>query len=236
MSTVSKIFDIPDIDERVTEVLRQSKNLDGICENTIQEINKNKECCRYMPGAAIYQDGDLVDHLYIVFVGKIQIIKQSSIGRNFIISMLHPGDCLNPLSFFGNGYVDVTAEALEPTTLIRLKHEAVLRILADDAELQPRIIYAGTERMRTVVDRLINMMTENAESRVYKLLVTLTSRYQETIPFTHHELADMLGVTRETVTRAISNLSSVGITHSNRGYVKIVDIEALKRIATSSVM
>jgi CRP/FNR family transcriptional regulator, cyclic AMP receptor protein len=150
--------------------------------------------------------------------------------------MLHPGDCLNPLSFFGNGYVDVTAEALEPTILIRLKHETVLRILVDDSELQPRIIHAGTERMRTVIDRLINMMTETAESRVYKLLVTLTSRYQDTIPFTHHELADMLGVTRETVTRAISNLSGVGITHSTRGCVKILNIEALKTIATSGAL
>lgn len=226
----------PNINDRVIEVIRQSEILDGISEQTIQELIRTKDIRQYLPGIVIFQDGDYLDHLYVLFSGRVKLIKQSTNGRDFTIDTLHAGDCLNPLTFFGDGYIWMSAETVEPTILLSYKREEFIHLATCDLTLLNRLIRAGTERMRTVCERLINIMSDKAEVRVFKLVLSLalTARYGKRIPFTHYELADMCGVTRETVTRAITTLNGIGIARSHRGYLEVIGIKELNRLVTES--
>jgi|ERR1051326_3481494 CRP-like cAMP-binding protein len=179
-------------------------------------------------GATIFQRGDPSRSLYFLATGVVKLTDVSPVGDEIIIRLIQPGDIFGERCFMG-GAQQHWATSLEPSTvmersvdgvieevrtrpgtLVDLLRELSVRVAATDEAFQASI----TE---TVVVRLGSRLLALAESPH-----TTTDWLDVPQGFGHQQLAQMIGVQRETITRAIGNLRRLGlIATAGRGPIRI---------------
>ena len=143
---------------------------------------------------------------------------------------MHPGNTLNDISIFNDAPAFVSAEALKPTTLIAIERDEFLAIVSSNPELICRMMRTVGGRVKSVMERLIYMMTDKAERRVCKVILMLSAEYGTVVPFTHQDIADMAGVSRETASRAIVHLQGAELIVPYRGSITIVNVQKLAQL------
>ncbi|MFN2348829.1 MAG: Crp/Fnr family transcriptional regulator, partial [Thioalkalivibrio sp.] len=113
--------------------------------------------------------------------------------------------------------------------------------LMDHPETAMRVIELLSCRMRLLGDMLLNLATEEVESRVIKLLIRLAARYGTTqangvchmeLHLTHQEMADMIGTSRQSVTTVLNMLKRQGLVAVGRHGIEIPSQTGLARLAT----
>jgi len=228
MTTIKALPEITD--EAVAAVLRQSANFAGLDEAVIQRLTANKKLHHFNKGEFIYMDGDPTNAYLVVFRGMVRLFKQSPCGRIFTMTVMHAGNTLNDISIFNDTPAFVSAEVLKPTTVISIEREEFLSVVSGNPELMCNMMRTVASRVKSIMERLVYMMADKAERRVCKVILMLSAEYGAVVPFTHQDIADMAGVSRETASRAIIHLQSGGLIIPYRGSLKIVSLRKLAHL------
>jgi CRP-like cAMP-binding protein len=168
----------------------------------------------------IFDEGDRARSIYLILEGAVMLSKLLPDGRRQIIELLGPGDVFGMTM---TGTHDVNAETLRPTRVVAYDRKAV------DASPALQIMIA--ERMKTQIcalhDHAVLLGRKSARERVATFLMRLipgrggmgcigASRGRQdcatvAVPLTRQEIADYLGLTLETVSRAFSQLKREGM-------------------------
>jgi CRP/FNR family transcriptional regulator len=185
----------------------------------------------FMPNEFIFWDGDAPEWFYIVAKGKVKVIKHSSLGKEFIIAFFGPGEMFGEVAVFENKPYPASAQTVTETKVIGIKREDFLSFIANWPQVAPKIINILAGRLRDAQSRLGDLAGERVEQRLASVLLMLSAKLGNTLPFTRQEIADMVGTTTETAIRVISHLKDRGIIRSVRGKVIILDEEKLRLLA-----
>lgn len=190
----------------------------------------------YEKGEVIILQGTRVDGLYIVIRGSIKISRLSEDGRVKTLAILSTGDIIGEMSLLDEELASATAEALEDSHLLFIEREEFQNILLKYPIITLGIAQILVKRLRLADEEIENLAFYSVRSRVIKTLIELANKYgkktQQGIKilfrFTHQELADMVGSSRETVSRIISVLEKEQIIINEGGHTIIKDMERLK--------
>jgi CRP/FNR family transcriptional regulator len=185
----------------------------------------------FMPNEFIFWDGDAPEWFYIVAKGKVKIIKHSSLGKEFIIAFFGPGEMFGEVAVFENKPYPASAQTVTETKVIGIKREDFLSFLVNWPQVALKIINILAGRLRDAQSRLRDLAGERVEQRLASVLLMLSAKLGNTLPFTRQEIADMVGTTTETAIRVTSHLKDRGIIRSVRGKVIILDEEKLRLLA-----
>ncbi|MBC7320398.1 Crp/Fnr family transcriptional regulator [bacterium] len=190
----------------------------------------------YEKGEVIILQDTRVDGLYIVVNGSVRISRLSEDGRVKVLAILSAGDIIGEMSILDEELASATAEALEDSRLLFIKREDFQGILLKYPIITLSIAQILVKRLRLADEEIENLAFYSVRSRVIKTLIELVNRYGEktsrglkiSFKFTHQELADMVGSSRETVSRIISTLEKEQLITNEGGYTIVKDIERLK--------
>lgn len=187
----------------------------------------------YAPGEIIFFEGDAPEWFYIVAQGRVKAFKQSSSGKEFTIAFFGPGEIFGEVAVFENKPypASASAQSVDDTVVLGIKREELLQFLAKHPQVALRIIGVLGERLRNAQSRLGDMAGAKVVSRLAGILLMLSSKMGNELPFTRQEIADMAGTTTETTIRILSRLKSGGIIRSMRGKVIIADEAKLKALS-----
>jgi CRP/FNR family transcriptional regulator len=209
----------------------------GLSNEELTRIINVAQMRLYKSKMYIYMEEDPLNRVFFIHSGKVKIYKTDFTGREQIISILEPGEMFPYTGFFRDCHYTAHAEVLEDAQLIVVPIECFEEILISHPRLCINIFRILGERIVDLQGRLEAHILHNTYEQIILLLIRLCQTngtktdkgYKYTSRFTNRELANMIGTTRETVSRTITQLKRKDyIFQSEEGFL-YVDQESLKQ-------
>ena len=195
---------------------------EALDEETTRDLRAAMSELRLRRGEILFLEGEPGDRLYVIADGKIKLGHAAPDGRETLIAVLGPGEMLGELALFDPGPRAATATAIAPTRLLELRHDDLTGILAGRPELSSQLLQSLARRLRRTNAALADLVFSDVPGRVAKALLDLAKRFGERVDegirlvhdLTQEELAQLVGASRETVNKALSEFG-------NRGWIRL---------------
>jgi CRP/FNR family cyclic AMP-dependent transcriptional regulator len=167
----------------------------------------------YPKGAILFVEGQEAHGVYFLSNGRVKLTANSADGKSLLFRIAEPGEVIGlPGAISGKTYV-LTAEALEPIETNFISRGPFMQFLREHGEASLRVAEILNEIYHATFQevRYLGLSGSAAEKLARFLLDTTASRAQNegqfraTLALTHEEIAEIIGVARETVTRLFAS-------------------------------
>ena len=209
--------------------------LQGLANEDVSTILSRAAIRRFKQNEAIFCQGRPYDGIFIIQTGRVRTYYVSPAGREYTLAYWTIGHFVGVPEVYGTGNNLWAAEAATPSTTLAILSSAdivwlVGHVPAFAVSLVEGLVYKG-RCLSTAVQML---GTRSMTSRLAHLLLALSRRRETHLnipePFTHSDLAKMIGSTRQWVTATIRRFQDERlITYSNQ-CIKIIDANGLQRL------
>ncbi len=197
----------------------------------------------YPAGAMIIKKAEPAEDLFLVLSGRIKIFCYSSARKRKTFAYLGPGDFFGELAAIADVGRSAWAEAVAACRLVVIHKKDLRRLLLSDTKLCFNMLQAVAERLRRADEEIENLLFRNILGRVSKTLHNLAlscgENYREGLllkeRYTHQELADLVGTTREPLSRALSMLKRADLVESIKGHIYIRKPGKLEELISTSI-
>jgi len=212
----------------------------GVCSSLnpgeLEQVRRIVSTLTLHAGQAAIVEGEPAQDLFNVIAGAVKLYKLLPDGRRQITGFLSAGD------FLGIAYNDTyayTAEAVTDVKLCRFPRRRLEALLPEHPALERRLLGEAAHELVAAQDQMLLLGRKTAMERVASFLLMLANRAARMrksesrleVPMTRTDIGDYLGLTTETVSRAISRMRDDKIVSvETRGHVVILDREALERL------
>ena len=209
---------------------------------TMQTLDAIKFTSVYPKGSVLFVDGEDPRGVFILCSGRAKLTTSSSEGKTLIVKIAEPGEVLGAsATILGRPY-EVTAETIEPSQLNFIKRDDFLRFLNGHTEACMHTAQQLSEKYQSAQREIRSLgLAQTTSEKLAKLLLDWCNRNGEDTPkgvrlkvlLTHEEIAQMVGTTRETVTRLLSDFKRRKIIEVKGSTVLVLkksDLEAMVSI------
>jgi len=164
----------------------------------------------------IVEEGLSGDYMYVIREGRVKVTKLSGDGREKILELLEEGSFFGEMSLLDSAPRSASVKALTEVRILALARNDFLNVLRRSPDLALAVIHELTQRLRQQDEQASSLSFQRVKERTQGLLVRL-ARDEVGAPgrlatpsLTHQQIADMIGTSRETVTRAVKGLKQNG--------------------------
>jgi len=204
------------------ELFRQVPLFAGLDDSEILNLISVVTRRKYPKDAVIFFENDLGDSLFMIISGRVKVAILSDDGREVILSVLSDGDFFGEMSILDNEPRSATAIAVEETEVAILSQKAFLATVENRPRILLNLLSALSSRLRKANHQIGSLALLDVYGRVAGVLLQMaretgTRLTDGRVRFrrpTHQEIANMIGATRETVSRMINDLH-------RQGYIEI---------------
>ncbi|MEH7075522.1 Crp/Fnr family transcriptional regulator [Neobacillus drentensis] len=208
-----------------------------LSEEELEPIVKIAQTRFYKHKMYVFMQGDQLDRVFFIHSGKIKICKTDLSGKEQLISVLEPGEMFPHAGFFRKGNFPAHAEVMEDANLIIIPIDKFEEILISYPELCIKLFKVLGEKIVDLQGRLEAQVLHNTFEQIILLLIRLCKSngelvdglYRLTTQFTNRELANMIGTSRETVSRTINQVKKKNFVVQDEAGFYIIDKEALQQ-------
>lgn len=195
----------------------------------------------YDRGAGIFRQGDQHDGIVVIESGMVRSFYTAPSGREITLAYWQPGNFVGGPEIFGGGVHMWSAVAVRPTSVIRLPGEGLRDLAREVPDLALAIIDALVFKARCYSSLAQMLGTRSLAQRLAQVLLHLAHTYgleeggevAVATAFTHAEIANLIGATRQWVTISLNRMQKAGILRQNRGILVIQRIDLLAHAASS---
>ncbi len=167
--------------------------------------------------AIIFEEGTLGDYMYVIQEGQVKVAKMSEDGREKILEIHGPGQFFGEMALLDREPRSASVKTTQACLLLALSRQDFLALLSENPDLSLELIRELVRRVRETNEQIRGLLFERVEGRTRRLLRRLARDPVPdhpdrlgTSPITHQQLADLVGTSRETVTRVIKELKDEG--------------------------
>ncbi|MBV9485951.1 MAG: Crp/Fnr family transcriptional regulator [Frankiaceae bacterium] len=190
-------------------------------------------------GHVVFREGDDGDRLFIVLEGKVKISRAAADGRENLLAVLGGGEMFGELSLFDPGPRTATVTTVTEAVLASLDHDDLRPLLTERPGVAVQLLMALAQRLRRTNEAMADLVFTDVPGRVAKALLDLAEKFgvQEAEglrvrhDLTQEELAQLVGASRETVNKALSEFAHRGWLRIEGRSVLLIDPERLARRA-----
>lgn len=192
---------------------------------------------KYKKGQIIFIEGEPGEAVYFVKSGKIKIYKSDAEGREYILHIFGPGNIFAETVLLGGGPYPASAEAVEDSIVGIIQNQDLEELLKKHTDIALKIMKILSNRLRESQEKLMNFVFRDTFDRTACALHRMALDYgtktprgiEIELPITRTELAAMVGTSRETVTRMLSEMKRKGIINMDRQKIIIKNERELMR-------
>ncbi len=154
--------------------------------------------------------------MYIIREGRVKVTKLSDEGREKILNFLDEGGFFGEMALLDRAPRVASVKTLKPVRLLALSRSDFLNALRTSPDLAMAVIQELVRRLREVDEQASSLSFQRVKERTKGLLRRLAEEgaadpERRTTPgLTHQQIADMIGTSRETVTRVVKDLKQAG--------------------------
>ncbi len=184
----------------------------------------------FKSGETIYPNGRSESVIYVVRSGSVNIVRPSKLGHRFSVTRLEPGAIFGEMAILGQSMLGAQAEAAEKSEVARLSAADLEKVISASPSIAlnvlekvgPRLVEAEKQRERAAF--------QPVTARVASLLSRYANKDKQVVGVTHQDMADELGVYRETVTNALAELKQDKLISIGRKRITLLDPDALRKL------
>ena len=203
----------------------------GFDEEEMREVERVTTTRTFSRGAVLYTPGETGEALFLLRAGAVQIYRMSPEGRKLVIAQLLPFSFFGEMSCIGQGMYDTFAEVTEDSTIVTMNCAVLNRLLVTKPEVARRILEAFGRRVLEAERQLEETVFKGMTARVAALLLREAAGKDSVDGLTHQDIAERLGVYRETATNALNELKAADLIRIGRKHIDILDRARLERAA-----
>jgi len=200
------------IDNCATCPVREDHLFCNLSLPALQKLNEIKSTAVYPKSAMLFIEGQLPRGVFVLCNGKAKLFTSSSEGKTVILKVAEAGDVLGLNATISNRPYELTAEMVEPGQANFIGRDALLQFLRENGEVALRLAEQLSRNYYSAIDevRMLGLASSPSE-KLAKLLLSWSAKAAKSadpshikMTLTHEEIAEIIGTTRETVSRLFS--------------------------------
>ena len=212
------------------EVLKRVPLFSGLSEADIQSFADLARERSYPKGSVIVFEDDPGDAMYLVAAGQVKVVLIAEDGREVILSVLGEGSFFGEMSVIDEEPRSAHVIAMEDSNLLVLRREDFHARLRQSPEVAISLLKEISRRLRRADEKIGSLVLLDVNGRVAHLLLRMADDEggdRIIRKLTHHTIAQMIGSSRETVSRTMRNLVDRGIIDVTRREITLKDRRSL---------
>ncbi len=204
-------------DNRI-EFLGRIQLFSSLSEEELHQINERIIIRNYKKNETILYEEDTNQFMYIILSGKVKAIKTTGEGKEVILGMHQSGDFFGEMSLINGKTTPASVIAMEDSLVAIISKKEFYSILFSQYKVLQRLLEILSSRLRTSWDTIKLLTFNNATQRLRMLFFMLSDEHGRKmddgivldIKLSHQDMADMTGMSRETVTRVLDRWQREG--------------------------
>ena len=195
----------------------------------------------YPKGATLFVEGQPARGLFVLCSGRVKLSTCSADGKTLILRISEPGEVLGlPATVTGTCY-ELTADVIEPGQANFIARTDFLSFLKDSGEAALRVAQQLGETYHSAIAEMRTIgLSHSAAEKLARFLLDLSANHDEakgemrlTLTLTHEEIAQMIGASRETVTRIFADFKKKQLLQVKGSTVIIKNKAGLESVVSS---
>jgi len=195
----------------------------------------------YPPQSVLFVEGQAPRGVYMLCKGRVKLTMNSSDGKTLIVRICEPGEILGAHAVISGEAYEVTAEALQPCQVDFIRREDFVRLLREQPEIAAAAMrQLGNNYRRACQEIRYLGLSRSASEKVAQFLLETSSNGKQTnqgkrfhLGLTHEEISQIVGISRETVTRTMTEFKSKELIATNGAIVVIRNESGLREQAAA---
>lgn len=221
-----------------TQSINQVANSECFSPENLAKIKEIMYETLVAAGSHLFWEGDTADKLYFLIKGTVKITKSSDEGKSFILYMYNKGDLFGQVDPFNNSVHSFNAEVMEDSLIGIIQQKDLEILLWQHGDLAVEFMKWMGLMHRMTQTKFRDLMMFGKPGALCSTLIRLCNTYgkehgsQVVImkKLTNSELADMIGATRESVNRMLSDFKKADIITMENNYLVVKNIHYLQDI------
>ncbi len=214
-----------------SQILKNVPMFSALSDENIEKIAPLLKKQKYKKNTMILMEDDSGDSLFVIEDGSVKITRYSEDGREVILSILGEGDFFGEMSILDGESRSANVVALENSEICILSRDDLLDILEKYPSVAIALLEELALRLRKSDQHIEGLSLSDAESRVAMSIIRISEQLGkikkgqviiEKLPF-QHDIANMAGTSRETVSRVLRILEEKQHITKNGRKLLIVD-------------
>jgi CRP/FNR family cyclic AMP-dependent transcriptional regulator len=186
----------------------------GLPEVELNALAGGATVRKVLRGMSILRVGETTEYLYVILAGRVKVLITSAGGREIILAKLGPHEFFGDMELIDDQPPSTSVQTLQPCELLCVAKVDFMRFMSDNCELEMRIIRGLVKRLREANRQIESLALMNVVGRVARVLLDVAEnvdgeRIVHKMP-PKQEIANMIGASREMVSRAIKGLHNSG--------------------------
>jgi len=192
---------------------REERLFCNLPDPAIKSLASITSSAAYPKGATLFVEGQPARGVFILCNGRVKLSTSSADGKTLILRIAEPGEVLGlPATVTGTCY-ELTADVIEPAQANFIARNDFLGFLKDNGEAALRVAQQLGETYHSAISEMRTIgLSHSAGEKLARFLLEWASNYPEEkgqvrikLTLTHEEIAQMIGSSRETVTRLLAD-------------------------------
>ena len=221
----------------VTDILRKVPLFGQLAPADLERVAEISRERAYPRNSVILFEDDPGDALYVVATGQVKVVLIGEDGREVILSVMGEGEFFGEMALIDDEPRSAHVIAMEDSTLLVIRREDFQDLLKQTPGIGLALLRELSRRLRRVDEKVGSLVLLDVNGRVAQLLLELADEAGSdriTRRLTHHTIAQMIGSSRETVSRTMRELVEKGSIEVSRREIVIRDRAALEASAGRS--
>ena len=206
----------------------------------LQTFETMRYLIEYPKGALLFVEGQAPRGIFVLCKGRIKLSICASDGKTLILRFAEPGEVLGLSANVSGTPYELTAETVDPCQVNFVKRDDFQRLLREHSDVCLRIAEQLSNKYATACREFRDIgLPHSAAEKLAKLLLNLSvhngdaakAQPRVKLALTHDEMAQMIGTSRETVTRLFADLTKQEIVERKGSTLRIRNKAALRALA-----
>ncbi len=198
-------------DSCITCKLRHTGFFCDLPKQSIEHLDKITYASAFPPGAVLFMEGQAPRGIYVICAGRVKLTTTSLEGKTLILHIAQAGELLGLHATVSGKPYELTAETLQPCQLDFVKRDDFLNFLQNHSEACLHAAQHLSENCQSAYDLIRSLgLSHSVTEKLARLLLDWAGDGEETkegirikTSLTHQEMAQLIGTSRETVTRVL---------------------------------
>jgi len=226
----------------LTEVLGCIWIFQGLAEEERARLAALARIKLYKPRESIVEKGDPARELFVLLRGRAKVLTRGAEGADAALNVMGPGQVFGEVALLDGQPRSATVIALEKCEIAVVDVQAFRDFLLASPPVALKLLGVMAGRVRELTTRLEDRAFLDVPARLAKQLLWLAHNHGEPtaagaqieVRLSQQELGDLIGATRESVNKHISEWTRSGVLKQGRDRIELLDLEALRMVAGTS--
>jgi len=225
-------YGLPILDDCLTCERRTAGGFCDMPDESLRLWNQVRRTSFYPRGASIFVQGQPQRDICVICVGRVKLYSTTVQGEEIVSRICDAGEVLGLGAAMEGAEHEASAETLEPSVISFIATSDFRRLIRNDSEIILRVARHLSFEVRHAWDHIQMLGSHGtAPQKLARFLLPLiSSNGRVVLGLTQQEVADLLGLTRETVSRAFADLKRRKILASRGHIIKVTNVAALSEM------